>query len=84
MQDDWESEIRRQSFGDRSPCVFMVIAAQQTDIRPRSAGAGPFGPAAMVLHKEPARSIFVSLNLVDTLAKLGIQIGDESRAEHES
>src|SRR5262249_7898960 len=41
----------------------------------------PFGPAAVVLHVEPARRVHVASDLVHALAKLGERIRQEAGAD---
>src|SRR5205807_6477116 len=62
MDDDGEAEVGRQPLGDRAPGVAVVVAAQDADAR-------TFGPAAMILHVEPARRIGMAGDLVHALAE---------------
>src|SRR5436309_13520653 len=50
MHHDRETEIGRQSLCNRAPRVAVVVAAQDTNARPRPTRPIPFGPAAVVLH----------------------------------
>ncbi len=59
----------------------VVVAAQHADVRPRPAGSVPFGPAAVVLHVEPAGRVLVAGDLVHALAELGVGIGREAGAD---
>src|SRR5260370_8081660 len=78
MDDDRETEVGRQPLGDRAPRFAVVIAAEDADARPRPAGSAPFGPAAVVLHVEPAGRVLVPGDLVHALAELGIGIRPEA------
>src|SRR5215469_17317010 len=78
---DGKSEVRRQSFGDRSPRVAVVVAAQHTDARPRPPRPGPICPSAVVLHVEPAGRGLVPRDLVHALSELWIRIGREAGAD---
>src|SRR4051812_39383753 len=78
MDADWEPKIRGQSLGDGAPRVTMVVTAQNPDIWSPPARSIPFGPAAMVLHVEPSRSVLVTGDLVDALAELRVGIGSET------
>ena len=44
-------------------------------------GPAPLGPAAVVLHVEPAGRVVVARDLVDALAELGIRVGVEAGAD---
>src|SRR5439155_737513 len=81
VDDDGKSEVRRQSFGDRSPRVAVVVAPQHADVRPRPAGPGPIRPPAVVLDVEPAGRVVVPRDLVHALTELGIGIGCEAGAD---
>src|SRR5262249_52437088 len=81
MDNDRKSEVRRQSFGDRSPRMAVVVAAQDADVRPGPPGPGPVRPAAVILHVEPAWRVVVPRDLVDALTELGIGIGCEAGAD---
>src|ERR1700738_5214603 len=81
MHDDRESEIGRQSFGDRVPRLSVVVAAQHADVRTRASRSLPLTPAAVVLHIKPARCVVVARDLVHALAKLGIWIGLKTGAD---
>src|SRR6266404_2659029 len=78
MHNDGEAEVGGQALCDRAPSVAMVVTAQDADARSRSAGAVPIGPAAMVLHVEPARRVLVTRHLVNALAEFGVRIGRET------
>src|SRR5260370_26727926 len=80
MDDDRETEVGRQPLGDRAPGFAVVVAAEDADARPRPAGSAPFGPAAVVLHIEPAGRVLVAGDLVHALAELGLGIGREAGA----
>src|SRR5262249_12236713 len=71
MHDDGEPKVGREPLGDGMPSLAVVVAAQHAD-------AGPFGPAAVGLHVEPARRVGVAGDLVDPLAELGVRIGHEA------
>ena len=61
----------------------VVVAAQHADVGARTARAGPLGPAAVILHVEPARRLVVPHDLVDALTELGIRIRLETGADAE-
>src|SRR5439155_12498481 len=74
MNDDWESEVGRQSLADRAPGVAVVVAAQDADAR-------VLGEAAVVLHVEPARRVRVARDFVYALPELDERIGQETGAD---
>src|SRR5439155_8107027 len=59
VDDDREAEVGRQPLGDRAPGLAVVVAAQDADAWPRSAGSAPFAPTAVVLHIKPAGRVLV-------------------------
>src|ERR1700730_11278823 len=64
MDNDWKSEVRRQSPRDRSPRAAVVVAAQYADVWPRAPGPGPICPSAVVLYVEPAGRVVVPRDLM--------------------
>src|SRR6185503_15693673 len=81
MNDDGEPEVGRQPFGDGAPRLAVVVAAQHADVRPPPTRPLPFGPAAVVLHVEPAGRVLMPRDLVHALAELGVGIGREAGAD---
>src|SRR5262245_3413117 len=81
MHDDRKSEIRRQSFRDRSPRMSVIVAAKYADIRPRATRARPVRPASVVLHVEPSGRCVMPRDLMDALAEFRIGVRLESRAD---
>src|SRR6516165_4670706 len=51
---DREAEIGWQSLRNRPPRLAVVVAAQDTDVRPRPSWPIPIGPATVVLHVKPS------------------------------
>src|SRR2546426_5076386 len=81
MHDHRKAEIGRQPLGDRPPRVAVVVAAQHTDVRPRSSRSIPFAPAAVVLDVEASGRVRVGGDLVNALAEFGEGIGSETGAD---
>src|SRR5215475_1501842 len=52
----------------------VVVAPQHADVGSGTARAGELGPAAVILHIEPAGRGVVTNDLVDALAELRIRI----------
>src|SRR5262249_34288452 len=77
MHDDGKTEVRWKPLRNRSPGMSIVVAAKHADIWPRTTGARPVRPAAVVLHVEPSRRIVVTHDLVHALAELWIRIRGE-------
>ncbi|MCI0460000.1 MAG: hypothetical protein L0Z62_23865 [Gemmataceae bacterium] len=77
---DGEAEIGRQSLADRSPSMAVVVAAQHADVWPPPSRPIPFGPAAVILHIEPAWRVLVSRDLMHALAEFRERIGHEAGA----
>src|SRR6185369_14771169 len=71
MDDNWETKVGRQTLGDGFPGVAVVVAREHADSR-------TIFPAAVVLHVESARYVFVARDLVHALAEFGIGIGNEA------
>src|SRR5688572_1531765 len=78
MYHDGETEIRRETFRDRAPCMTVVVAAQHADVRPWSAWSRPLRPSTMILHVETARGRVVPRDFVHALTEFRIRIRIES------
>src|SRR5262249_35862544 len=59
----------------------VVVAAQHADAGARTARAGPVGPAAVILHVEPARRFVGPHDLVDALTELRVRIRRKAGAD---
>ena len=64
MDDDRETEIGRQSFGDGVPRLPVVITAQHADVGALASRPLPLAPSSMILHVEAPGSVVVAGDLV--------------------